>query len=311
VVAKIAPIDESVFDRLEQELGLKGVGISEARLYDASADSFPEPEGVPMTMRRKLFGISGAMVLLSGLGVALAQKEYKNGVVWPEPAVVTPAAVDKPGAPPSDATVLFDGTAETFQKYFKNAEKWELKDGYAVVKGADVVTTESYGDMQLHVEFATPEQVDPKQTGQGRGNSGVYIMGRYEVQILDSFENKTYFDGQCASLYKQQPPMVNVCRKPGEWQTYDIAFEAPMFDTAGKVVKPAIITVLQNGVFVQNHYELKGGTYYDQPAKYEKHEEKAPFRLQNHGNPLKFRNIWVREFKPLVGVPPMSKKDDK
>ena len=237
-----------------------------------------------------------------GVGATLAlQKEYKSGIVFPEPKVITPG--EKPGDAPSDATILFDG--KDLSK-FVNGDKWEIKDGYAVCQKSDITTKESYGDMQLHVEFATPEKV--AGSGQGRGNSGVYIMGKYEVQILDSFDNKTYFDGQCASLYKQQPPMVNACRKPGEWQTYDILFESPKFAEDGKVTKPAICTVFHNGVCVQNHFELKGGTCYDQPAKYVKHEEKLPFRLQNHSNPVKFRNIWVRDIAVLVGKDP-EKKD--
>ena len=262
-----------------------------------------------MTMRSKVYAVAGVSAVLLSVGVCVAQREYKSGVVWPEPSVVTPAPVDKPGAPPSDAKVLFDGTAESLVKNFKNGDKWTVADGAATVKGTDIESKESFGDVQIHVEFATPEKVSG--SGQGRGNSGVYIMGRYEVQILDSYENKTYFDGQCAALYKQQPPMVNVCRKPGEWQTFDIAFEAPKFADDGKVTKPAVVTVMHNGVFVQNHFELKGGTYYDQPAKYVKHAEKAPFRLQNHGNPMKFRNIWVRELKPIVGTPPAEKKEEK
>jgi hypothetical protein len=219
--------------------------------------------------------------------------------------------VDKPGGPPSDAVVLFDGTAESLAKNFKNGEKWVVADGAATVKGGSIESKEKFGDIQLHLEFATPEKVDPKQTGQGRGNSGVYLMNRYEVQILDSYENKTYFDGQCGAVYKQQPPMVNACRKPGEWQTYDILFESPRFDADGKVTKPGIVTVFQNGVCVQNHFELKGGTFYDRPAKYEKHEPTAPFHLQDHGNPLRFRNIWVRELKPIVGKEPEKKEGEK
>lgn len=266
-----------------------------------------------MSLRRKLFTAAAAMAVFAGVGVLLAQREYKSGIEFPEPPVVTPAPVDKPGGPPSDATVLFDGTKKSLEANFKNGDKWEVdeKNGWATVKATDIQSKESYGDMQLHVEFATPENPPKNQTGQARGNSGVYIMGRYEVQILDSYENKTYFDGQCASLYKQQPPMVNVCRKPGEWQTYDILFEAPKFDADGKVTKPAVCTVLHNGVCVQNHFELKGGTFYDQPAHYEKHKEKEPFRLQNHGNPIKFRNIWVRELKPIVGKEPAKKEEKK
>ncbi|MCU0703069.1 MAG: DUF1080 domain-containing protein [Fimbriiglobus sp.] len=264
-----------------------------------------------MSLRRKLFTVAAAAVVVGGVGVLLAQREYKSGVVWPEPPVVTPAPVDKPGAPPSDAIVLFDGTAESLAKNFKNGEKWIVADGAATVKGGSIETKAKFGDIQLHLEFATPEKVDPKQTGQGRGNSGVYLMNRYEVQILDSYENKTYFDGQCGAMYKQQPPMVNVCRKPGEWQTYDILFESARFDADGKVTKPAVVTVLHNGVCVQNHFELKGGTFYDRPAKYEKHEPTAPFHLQDHGNPMRFRNIWVRELKPIVGKEPEKKPGEE
>jgi len=258
-----------------------------------------------MTLR-SIALLSAACIAL-GVGATLAlQKEYKSGIVFPEPKVITPG--EKPGDPPSDANVLFDG--KDLSK-FKDGDKWEIKDGYAITKGGDITSKESFGDFQMHIEFATPEKVDPKQTGQGRGNSGVYIMGKYEVQILDSYENKTYFDGQCASLYKQQPPMVNACRKPGEWQTYDIVFEAPKFDESSKevkVIKPAIVTVFHNGVCVQNHFELKGGTFYDAPAHYEKHAAKLPFRLQYHGNPMRFRNIWVRDIAMLVGKEP-EKKD--
>jgi len=246
-----------------------------------------------------------ASAALIGAGMLVAQvREYKSGVVWPEPPVVTPAPVDKPGAPPSDAIVLFDGDKVKDLSKFKNGDKWDVADGVATVKGAEIESKDSFGDIQLHIEWASPEKVDPKVTGQGRGNSGIYLMGRYEIQVLDSFENPTYFDGQSAAVYKQQPPMVNVSRKPGEWQTYDIVFEAPRFNDDGTVKKPAIVTVFHNGVVVQNHFELKGGTYYDKPASYTKHEEKLPFRLQNHGNPVKYRNIWVRELKPIVGKDP-------
>jgi hypothetical protein len=231
---------------------------------------------------------------------ALQDREYKSGIIWPEPALVeTP-----PGAPPSDAIVLFDG--KDLSKW-KNGENWEIKDGCAISRKKTISTKDPYGDCQIHLEFATPEKIEGK--GQGRGNSGVYIMGRYEVQILDSWNNPTYFDGQCASLYKQMPPMVNASRKPGEWQTYDIAFEAPRFAEDGKVLRPAICTVFHNGVLVQNHFELQGRTSYDAPPKYTKHAEKLPLDLQFHGNPVKFRNIWLREIAPIVGKKPDEKKE--
>ena len=246
-----------------------------------------------MSSRRKLFAAVALAVVGVGVGSVLAQREYKSGVVWPEPALVTPAPIDQPGAPPSDAVVLFDG--KTLDKW-TNGDKWVIADGAATVKGGDITTKDKFGDCQLHVEFATPAVV--KGSGQGRGNSGVFLMGRYEVQVLDSVDNKTYFDGQCASLYKQTPPMVNVCRKPGEWQTYDILFTAPRMTADGTVEKPATVTVMQNGVCVQNHYELTGNTYFDRAASYDKpHPATAPIRLQNHGNPVRFRNIWVRELK--------------
>ena len=130
-------------------------------------------------------------------------------------------------------------------------------------------------------------------------------MGKYEVQILDSYENPTYFDGQCGALYKQQPPMVNASREPGEWQSFDILFTAPRFDTEGELEQPAYVTVLHNGVLIHNHYELPGGTFWDQPPHYQPHDEKLPITLQNHGNPLRFRNIWIREnIDPIVGKKP-------
>jgi hypothetical protein len=240
---------------------------------------------------------------VGGLGVltaVMARQEYKSGIIWPEPALVTPGKTDSD--PPSDAIVLFDG--KDLSKW-DNGDKWEIKDGYAVVQKADITTKDSFVDYQLHLEFATPEKVSG--SGQGRGNSGVFLANRYEVQVLDSYGNKTYFDGQCASLYKQTPPMVNACKKPGEWQTYDILFTAPRFDEqAGdtKLVKPGFVTVIHNGVAVQNHFELQGNTSWDKPAAYEKHALKQPIRLQNHGNPVKYRNIWIREIKALEGKKP-------
>jgi hypothetical protein len=231
---------------------------------------------------------------------AFQSKEYKSGIVWPEPAKVDPGPA---GGVPSDATVLFDGKDLS---QWKGGENWEIKDGYAVAKKNGITTKEAYGDCQLHLEFATPEKVEGN--GQGRGNSGVYLMGKYEVQILDSWDNPTYFDGQCASIYKQVPPMVNVSRKPGEWQTYDIVFEAPRFGGDGQVTRPAIVTVLHNGELAQNHIELLGGTFYDRPAAYTKHAEKLPLNLQYHGNPIRFRNIWIREIQPIVGKKPDPKE---
>jgi Domain of Unknown Function (DUF1080) len=243
--------------------------------------------------------VAAASAAAALLGTAQDPREYKSGVVWPEPPVITPG---QDGGPPSDAVVLFDG--KDLSKWV-GGEKWPIKDGYATSARGDIKTKDSFGDIQLHLEFATPAEA--KGRGQGRGNSGVYLMERYEVQILDSYQNNTYFDGQCGAVYKQHPPLVNACRKPGEWQTYDIVFESPRFQD-GKLTRPGYVTVLHNGVVVQNHFELQGGTYYDRPAAYSPHPPKAPMRLQDHGNPVRFRNIWVREIKEIEPISRPEKK---
>jgi hypothetical protein len=246
-------------------------------------------------MRKQMVGVAFLLGLVWA-GGRLQGQRYLSGILWPEPPVVTPG---EGNGPPSDAVVLFDG---------KNFDAWKGArgskvdpDGGFTAKGA-LQTKQSFGDCQLHLEFATPKEV--KGRGQGRGNNGVGLMGaRYEIQILDSYQNKTYPEGQCGAVYNQRPPMVNVCRKPGEWQTYDIAFTAPRFGEDGKLRKPAYVTVLQNGVLVQNHTEVLGNTFYDQPSAYTRHPEKLPLVLMYHGNPVRFRNIWVREFKELEGKP--------
>ena len=185
-----------------------------------------------------------------------------------------------------------------------------VRDGVLVCKSGtgDIVSKRSFGSAQIHVEFSTP--LMPAAKGQARGNSGVYLQGRYEVQVLDSYQNPTYFHGQAGGVYKQYAPLVNACRKPGEWQTYDIIFEGPRFKD-GKLEKPAIVTVLHNGVVTQNHTVLIGGTPHRAVGTYQAHPEKGPIRLQDHGNPVRFRNLWIRELKmptpedigtgPLIG----------
>ena len=250
--------------------------------------------------------VIGITVVLGGLAAWAA--EWNSGKVYPEPLIVDPGPV---GGPPSDAIVLFDGKD---MSAWNGADDWEVKEGVVTVnpkspeKHTGATTKQSFGDCQLHVEWAEPEVIHG--TSQGRGNSGVFLMDRYEVQVLDSYNNKTYYDGQCAAIYKQSPPLVNVCRKPGEWQTYDIIFEAPWFDEHGKLTKPAYITVLQNGVLVQNHTEIQGSTSWDHPPTYEAHPPKAPIQLQNHGNPVRFRNIWVRELTPKSFLPPAKPASD-
>ena len=210
-----------------------------------------------------------------------------------EPKMVDPGPV---GGPPADAIVLFNGKdlAAWQSARDKSAAKWAIKDGaMEVVRGTgDIETKEAFGDVQLHVEWATPAEV--KGEGQGRGNSGIFLQGQYEVQVLDSYNNKTYFHGQAGSIYKQHVPLVNASRGPGQWQAYDIIYHAPQFDESGKVLKKATFTVLHNGVLVQDHVEVMGSTTHEpvQPV-YTKHG-KASIRLQDHGNPTRFRNIWVR-----------------
>lgn len=223
--------------------------------------------------------------------------EYKSGIIWPEPKVVEPG---QPEGAPADAVRLFDGKDLS---QWEGGENWVVADGVATADKVSISTKQGFGDCQLHLEFATPEKVEG--SGQGRGNSGVYLMDRYEVQILDSFNNETYFDGQCGAIYKQQPPIVNASRKPGEWQTLDILFTAPKFDADGNVARPSYVTVLHNGVVLHNHLEIQGSTSYVKPPQYSKHGERAPITLQFHNNPVRFRNIWLREnVQPLVGKKP-------
>jgi hypothetical protein len=245
--------------------------------------------------------LAAVLGVVTAASVGLAVQEFKSGIVWPEPKVVTPG--ERPSDPPSDAVVLFDG--KELSKW-KGGEAWEVKDGAATVRKSDITTKDSFGpDYQLHVEFATPARATGK--GQGRGNSGVFLADRYEVQVLDSYDNRTYFDGQCAAIYKQSPPMVNACKKPGEWQTYDIIFESPRFADDGKLTRPGYVTVIHNGAVAHNHFELQGSTAYNVAPAYQKHPPRQPIRLQNHGNPVKFRNIWLREIAPIEGKKPEGK----
>jgi len=210
-----------------------------------------------------------------------------------EPPIVTPGKTN--ADPPSDAVVLFNGKdLSQWRSADGSAAKWVVRDGYVEVAPGtgDIATAQQFGDAQLHIEWATPAIV--KGEGQERGNSGVFLMGRYEVQVLDSYENKTYFHGQAGAVYKQYAPLVNASRKPGEWQAYDIIFHAPRFDDQGKVVDRARVTVLHNGVLIQNNVEIYGLTYHDRPALYIAHSPQESLRLQDHGNPLRFRNIWIR-----------------
>lgn len=214
--------------------------------------------------------------------------------VWePVPPIVKPG---ENALPPSDAIILFDGTNLNEWENVNGGEaKWLLADGAMTVvkKAGSIKTKKVFGDCQLHIEWRTPEKVEGD--GQGRGNSGIFLQDRYEVQVLDSYNNVTYSNGQAGSIYKQFIPLVNVCKAPGEWQSYDIYYSAPKFSENGNIEKPAYVTVVQNGVLIQNHVELKGPTAYIGEPKYEKHNAKESISLQDHGNPVSYRNIWIRE----------------
>lgn len=215
----------------------------------------------------------------------------------PQPPVVDPGpALDESRPAPADAIILFDGTSlDAWETPDGEEAGWRLEDGYMVVEPGtgEIQTREGLGDVQLHIEWAAPEEIDGE--GQERGNSGIFLMGLYEVQVLDCYENETYPDGQAASVYGQYPPLVNACREPGEWQTYDIIWTRPRFDDAGELEEPARVTVLHNGVLVQNNVELTGPTgHYERPS-YEAHEDRLPLRLQDHSDEVRFRSIWARE----------------
>ena len=210
----------------------------------------------------------------------------------PVPEKVTPGLM---GTPPSDAIVLFDGTdLSSWESPRGGSAGWTVSDGAMTVKAGTggIRTRQAFGDVQLHIECRTPAEV--MGDGQGRGNSGVFFHEMYEVQVLDSYESITYPNGQAGSIYKQHIPLVNVTRGPGEWQTYDIIFQSPVFAEDGDVVRPAIVTVLHNGVLIQNHVELSGPTEYIGIPDYSAHG-KGAIMLQDHGNPVSYHNVWVRE----------------
>ena len=229
------------------------------------------------------------------MAYALVAQEVKPELteVWePEPRVVTPGDGT---APPSDAIVLFDGKDFNEWTHLDGTPvKWKVEDGaMTVVKGAGAIQTkQSFGDMQLHIEWRTPAEVVGE--GQGRGNSGVFLQSRYEVQVLDNYENRTYSNGQAASIYKQSIPLVNACKPPGTWQTYDIIYKAPRFNDDGMRVAPGTVTVIHNGIVVQNHTTIRGTTEYIGMPKNIAHGD-GPLMLQDHGNPVSFRNVWVRK----------------
>lgn len=220
----------------------------------------------------------------------------------PQPPVVTTGDFSQNAAAPDDAVILFDGKNLSAWRDKKTGGPalWTVAEGVATSAKGDIVTTNEFGDIQLHLEFREP--TPPKESGQGTGNSGIYFMGLYELQILDCYHNKTYADGSTGGLYGQHPPLANACRPPGEWSTYDCIFTAPRFDGEGKLVSPAYLTAILNGVVVQNHQAFRGATNWRSPGKYAKHAAELPLLLQYHNNSVSFRNIWVRPV-PLVNEP--------
>jgi len=258
-------------------------------------------------MMHKILLIAAVSLSLSQAVKAQNAKPADTELWTPVPAEITPGKT--PSDAPSDATILFDG---------KNLDQWvSVKDPKApagwtvsgdiitVNKSAgNIQTKQSFGNYQLHLEWKIPENI--KEEGQAKGNSGLFLASTgpgddgYELQILDSYKNKTYVNGQAASIYKQTPPLVNANKKPGEWQTYDVIWKAPVFNTDGSLKSPAYVTVLHNGILVQNHTELKGPTQYIGQASYKKPHGPSPIKLQSHGDPsapISFRNIWIREMK--------------
>ena len=265
-----------------------------------------------MNTKRTLRPAICILIALSSASVLLAAEKntegYKTtpiipGTSWhvhdpdrPQPPVVTPGKnFSQEASPPADAIVLFDGKDFSKWQSARGGEvQWKLENGYMETTKTGVIRTkDEFGDFQLHLEFATPSEIQGR--GQGRGNNGLNIYGRYEIQILDSHNNLTYADGMASAIYGQRPPLVNASRPAGEWQTYDVIWESPRWDAEGKLVKKGAVTVLHNGLVVHHRYELTGTTPHQQVGNYErKHEPKGFIQLYEHGNPVRFRNIWIR-----------------
>jgi hypothetical protein len=225
--------------------------------------------------------------------LAVVQAQWPpNSRDRPKPPVVTP------GPPPSDAIVLFDGKSLADWQSADSAGRpaqWLVKDGYMeVVAGSGaIMTRRAFGSVQLHIEWRAP--IPATGEGQDRGNSGVFLMSHYEIQVLDSYHSETYADGQASAIYGQTPPLVNASRPPGAWQTYDIIFHRPVFGPDSSVVQPARVTVFHNGVLVHDNDTITGWTVHNRVATYQPHPDRLPLVLQEHGHPVRYRNIWVRE----------------
>ncbi|UCG27769.1 MAG: DUF1080 domain-containing protein [Bacteroidales bacterium] len=234
-----------------------------------------------------------SIILLFLFTGPLASQEPEETEDWSgRPDIVTPG---KRNHPPSDAIILFDGNDLSAWSGENGEPEWKVFGRSMTVVGGtgSIETKQRFGDVQLHIEWRAPRKVIGE--GQERGNSGIFLMDLYEVQVLDSYNNETYYNGQAGSIYKQHIPLVNACFKPGEWQTYDIIFTSPTFNEDSTLKSPGYLTVIHNGILIQNHVELKGPTVYIGQPSYKFHDEKLPLTLQDHGNPVSYRNIWIRE----------------
>ncbi|GGD11125.1 3-keto-disaccharide hydrolase [Aquisalinus flavus] len=261
----------------------------------ATQAQFPDAQPVAVQRPNSGFtiGYEGTPLLPDGKWRVHDPERPRPEVVEPQTGVFVP--------PPSDAVVLFDGTSfDGFRTANDGAPDWVVENGSLRVPSdiphtvsADIVSTREFGDAQYHIEWRSP--AEPVSGSQGRGNSGIFLMGRYEVQVLDSYQNETYADGQASAIYGWKPPLKNATLPPGEWQSYDIVFEAPRFDDDGDLLNPAFVTVFHNGVLTQYRQNFLGVSGYQNILPYEAHPPQGPLRLQDHGNPVEYRNIWVRE----------------
>lgn len=244
----------------------------------------------------RVVAAAGALLFVMSASSSAQGKWPPKSMDRPQPPIVNPGPERPPVPPPSDAIVLFDGKSlSSWETDSGKPAAWAVRDGYMeIVPGSgEIVTKRKMGDVQLHIEWASPTPAEGES--QERGNSGVFLMRHYEIQVLDNYRNLTYADGMAASVYGQSPPLVNASRGPGQWQTYDIVFRRPHFDAKGGVTRPARVTVLHNGVLVQDNTEITGWTVDGAVARYKPHADKLPLALQDHGRKVRYRDIWVRE----------------
>jgi hypothetical protein len=255
---------------------------------------------MPTTHGRKCFLVGVCLVAAAQAGAQTVGDWPQHSMDRPKPPIIDPGPYTEPVPPPSDAIVLFNGHDLSNWRNADSANKpalWKVENGYieVVPHTGNIATKQVFGDCQLHIEWATPAKVEGE--GQERGNSGVFMAGKYEIQVLDSYNNPTYADGQAASMFGQYPPLVNASRPPGQWQTYDVIWHGPRFDASGKLLSKAHITVFHNNVLVQDDVVLTGPTAFKVRPPYTPDPVKMPLALQDHTFPVRFRDIWIRELK--------------